>query len=669
MGPSIWERLALTTALLAGALGAMSAEATPTAFTGSYSQNFDLDLTNGAATMPVGFRAMIISGANSDYTAANPISTTAIAAATASGTQSLTVWDFGDMVTNSAAALYNVGSFGNLNDRALGSDPTGIGAMVIELSMTNASGGNLLGVTFSYDCKCLANGGGGGNEGGDLPGYAFFYSLTGGTNAADWTGVNALSLPNYMAGTTLSSGPVAITFPTPLTNNGIMYFRWADDNSTACSPNQMFAIDNISITTSASANTLAVQTLRQIKTVFVIALENHNWTQACPDCSPQQILGNPAAPYLNSLATSGNSNAAQVSYATRYYNSGQGVHPSEPNYIWSEAGTEFGVYVNDDPSTAAGNLFTAQHLTGQMNAAGIPWKSYQEDLEYTSSAAVSSAGTRPSGTNIYNGSTEYDYGPKHNPMVFFTDTQNQNVYPLTQLWTDLTNHAVGRYNWISPDFFNEMHSYLPGGFTYNGVLYTGNQAAVAEGDNCLSIIIPQIMASAAYQDHGVIIIWVDETESTDDTNSTLPEIIISPLARGNAYASSVVMSHSSDLKTMDEIFGLAFQTNALPSGDLNAFGTGYNYVAAANDLSDMFQPIYQPPTVEGGQVKPGASGFQLTFSGPAGQPYQVLASDNPIMSPSACAVIGAGTFGSTNVVFTDTDAANHPGRFYIIKSP
>ena len=254
-------------------------------------------------------------------------------------------------------------------------------------------------------------------------------------------------------------------------------------------------------------------------------------------------------------------------------------------------------------------------------------------------------------------------------MEFFTDTQNQNVYPLAQLWTDLTNHAVGRYNWITPDEYNEMHTCLPNGFTYHGVLYTGDQAAIAAGDNCLSIIIPQIMASAAYQDHGVIIIWTDETECTDDTNTTLPLIIISPLAKGNAYASGVVMSHSSNLKTMDEIFGLAFQTNAIPASDINASGTGYNYVAAANDLSDMFQPIYQPPNVVGGQVKPGGGGFQLTFSGPAGQPYQVLASDGPTTPRSACAVIGTGTFGSTNVVFTDSDAANHPGRFYIIKSP
>jgi hypothetical protein len=36
---------------------------------------------------------------------------------------------------------------------------------------------------------------------------------------------------------------------------------------------------------------------------------------------------------------------------------------------------------------------------------------------------------------------------------------------------------------------------------------------------------------------------------------------------------------------------------------------------------------------------------------------------------SAWTVIGSGTFGNTNVVFTDTDAANHTSRFYIITSP
>jgi len=406
-------------------------------------------------------------------------------------------------------------------------------------------------------------------------------------------------------------------------------------------------------------NTNAIQSLQQIKTVFVIALENHDWTQICPDCAPQQLLGNPAAPYLNSLVTPGNPNAAQVSCATAYYSAAQGEHPSEPNYIWSEAGTEFGVYTDNDPSVAWGNLFnTTNHLCGQLNASGISWRDYQEDLEYAPAANVSSAGMCPSGSNIYNGSTEFYYAVKHNPMEFFVDTQNQNVHPLAQLFADLSNNAVGRYNWITPDEFNEMHSYLPGGFNYQGVQYTGYPAAIAEGDNFLATVIPRIMASSAYQDHGVIIIWTDETESTDDTNTTLPEIVISPMAKGNAYASSVVMSHSSDLKTMDEIFGLAFQNNT---------------TATANDLSDMFQMTGNAggnaSFTGGGQMMPGAGGFQFTFSGPASQTYQVLASDNLTAPKPAWTTLSSGMFGGTNTIFTDSNAPHYPSRFYIIKSP
>ena len=63
----------------------------------------------------------------------------------------------------------------------------------------------------------------------------------------------------------------------------------------------------------------------QIKTVFVIAMENHNWTQPASQTSPGQIFGNVAAPYINSLVTPGNPNAAQVSYASNYQNVGAGV--------------------------------------------------------------------------------------------------------------------------------------------------------------------------------------------------------------------------------------------------------------------------------------------------------------------------------------------------------
>jgi hypothetical protein len=415
---------------------------------------------------------------------------------------------------------------------------------------------------------------------------------------------------------------------------------------------------------------------QQVKTVFVVALENHDLVQANSDGGPQQLLGNPAAPYFNSLITPGNSNATQVSFATHYFSVALGEHPSEPNYIWSEAGTEFGVYTDADPSPAAGNVFSnVMHLSGQLMAAGIPWRSYQEDLQYGPGPAESAWGAGVP-VNPYNGTTEYAYAVKHNPMEFFPDTQNTNCFPLTNFWTDLTNQNIGRYNWITPDLLNDMHSALPGGFVYRGFLYTGDQAAVAEGDNFLSLIIPQIMATAAYQDKGMIILWMDETESTDDTNTSLPCVVISPLAKGNAYASTLPYSHSSDLKTMDEIFGLAWQTNAIPIADLDAQNTAYNDVAGSSaivyDLGDLLQAgaiTGSPPNGVVEHPALSAAGFQLTFSGPTNQTYALLATSDLVRPFSTWTVVGTGTFAGREIVFTETNTAGHSVRYYVVKSP
>jgi hypothetical protein len=326
---------------------------------------------------------------------------------------------------------------------------------------------------------------------------------------------------------------------------------------------------------------------QEIGAIFVIAMENHNFTQPPTQTNPQPILGNPAAPFQNSLITPGNPNAAQVSYARAYFNAGTGVHPSEPNYVWAEAGSDFGVHTDADPDPANNNVYDVPHLTRQLNAAGIQWKNYQEDVQFATSAIHSASGTSATFINPYYGTGQFNYAVKHNPMAFFPDSQLQNVYPLAQVFDDLNNNAVGRYNWITPNQFNDAHSTLSGGFTYQGTHYTGDSANIAQGDNFLSIVVPQIMASAAYQNNGVIIIWWDETEGGDDASRTLAEFVISPLAKGNGYASSVVFSHSSDLKTIEEIFGLPNVNNPIPASETNNFGS-FNNVATANDLSDLF---------------------------------------------------------------------------------
>ena len=105
-----------------------------------------------------------------------------------------------------------------------------------------------------------------------------------------------------------------------------------------------------------------------------------------------------------------------------------------------------------------------------------------------------------------------------------------------------------------------MHSSLNTSFTYNGVTYAANtdQEAVALGDNFLSMIIPEIEASQAFKDNGEIVIWNDETEGDETVGSTAgfdgTEIIISPLAKGNAYTNDILYTHASDLVTLQNIF-------------------------------------------------------------------------------------------------------------------
>jgi hypothetical protein len=52
------------------------------------------------------------------------------------------------------------------------------------------------------------------------------------------------------------------------------------------------------------------------RTVFVVAMENHNWTQPGTTTSPQQIFMNPAAPFINSLVNGTSGISGQVAYAT-----------------------------------------------------------------------------------------------------------------------------------------------------------------------------------------------------------------------------------------------------------------------------------------------------------------------------------------------------------------
>jgi hypothetical protein len=372
---------------------------------------------------------------------------------------------------------------------------------------------------------------------------------------------------------------------------------------------------------------------REIKHVFVIAMENHNWTQ--PAQVPgkiQQIYQNPANPFINSLVNGTavawiNGQPVNISqhtaYAMSYHNvlatqSGNNphIHPSEPNYIWAEAGTNFGI-ANDADPFPSNVQNTHQHLSALLQKQGRTWKSYQEDIDLasvngklTNVPLPQSQWTVPltshsgffdanSLLNAYNDTLQYNYAAKHNPQVFFSDTNGGNdsstsnplrthYAPLQQLEVDLANNTVADYNWITPNQYNDQHSALATGFA--GL--TGDASQLKTGDNALARLVPMIMSSKAYKDGGVIILWWDETEAdgesgdnADDFSHTIPEIVISNLAHPNEaglpYASQIDMTHSSDLRTMQEIFHVRAKGGSSPFlGD----------AANVNDLSDLFAP-------------------------------------------------------------------------------
>ena len=278
-----------------------------------------------------------------------------------------------------------------------------------------------------------------------------------------------------------------------------------------------------------------------IKTVFVIVLENHNWAT---------IKGNASAPYLNGTLL------VEGAHAEQYFNP-PGLHPSEPNYIWLEAGDNLGLKTDVDPSASHSLPPSTDHLVAQLERAGKSWRSYQEDI---------TAGTCPTQSAGL-------YAAKHDPMVFFQDVSGSppspsnaacaaKIRPLSELAGDLAADRDADYNFIVPNLCNDSHG------------ASGCPAdLIKASDDWLANIVPKILASEAYKDDGAVFITWDESERGDHP---IGMIVLSPLAHAG-HASNVHYTHSSTLRSVEEIFGvpkLRDAANAANLADLFAATTG-----------------------------------------------------------------------------------------------
>jgi len=143
---------------------------------------------------------------------------------------------------------------GSATERSLGTSPSGVAAVVLELKLTNG-GPATKHLDVAYDVRVLsttvvgnkgyATSGYDGIE--ELPGYRLYYSLD---NGATYTNIASLNSDGHQWPNTIRT--VHLAAPDVALNgswnaNAVLFLRWVDDNAQSPSPDQKLGLDNLTI--------------------------------------------------------------------------------------------------------------------------------------------------------------------------------------------------------------------------------------------------------------------------------------------------------------------------------------------------------------------------------------------------------------------------------------
>jgi len=321
-----------------------------------------------------------------------------------------------------------------------------------------------------------------------------------------------------------------------------------------------------------------------IKTVFVILMENYGWSS---------IHAGTNAPFINDVLL------PQAAHCEQYYPISN-FAASLLSYLWLEAGTTFGLTTYDTNCYSPPTIWhvsETNHLTSQLNRAGVSWRAYQECI----------------GSSVVPLADNGCYVVRHDPFVYFDDVTGTNdptcaygiahIRPYSELGRDLANNTVAQYNFITPGQCSNMHESCPP--------LTNN---ILQGDTWLSTQIPMIMSSSAYTNNGAIFITWDDCGGP---SAPIGMIVLSPLVRASGYVSYARYDHSSTLRTMQDVFGV---------------GPYLGGAATATNLSELFinsTPPYPPAGLRLGITQPTGDSLQLTVTGvDTNRPLILLASSN-----------------------------------------
>ncbi|HEX5736740.1 MAG TPA: alkaline phosphatase family protein [Blastocatellia bacterium] len=300
----------------------------------------------------------------------------------------------------------------------------------------------------------------------------------------------------------------------------------------------------------------------QFARVFLLVEENHSF---------ESVINGSSMPYLNSLAS-------RYGLAMNYFANTQ---PSIGNYFMLTTGQ---IITND--SNFSGTV-SVDNIVRQLTASGKSWKSYAESLP--------SVG--------YTGDNAYPYVKRHNPFAYFSDVlespaQLNRLAPFSQFVADLANNQLPHFSYIIPNQQNNAHD-CPAGMPS-----CTDADKLAAADNWLQANIAPLLASAAFQQGGLLIITFDESDNTDTQHGGghIATLVISSRARPG-FQSTTFYQHQSALRLLYQALGLNNPPAAASTApDMTEFF----------DLSTSPTPVVSSVTPNTG---PTAGGTSITING------------------------------------------------------
>jgi hypothetical protein len=241
--------------------------------------------------------------------------------------------------------------------------------------------------------------------------------------------------------------------------------------------------------------------------VAVLVMENAEYNE---------VIGRSSAPYVNSLAR-------RYGLATRSYAI---THPSLPNYLALTSGTTAGI-TSDCTSCVA----HVPNIIDQLEAAGLSWRAYMEDLPRACFTGAASGG----------------YAKKHDPFAYYPDVVSsrsrcERLVGFGQLAADLRAGTLPTYAWISPNLCDD-----------------GHDCALRTADAFLARTVPALLRELG--PHGFLVLTWDE--GTLDAGCCgaahgghIATIVAGPDVRAGARESRP-LDHYGVLATIERALGLA----------------------------------------------------------------------------------------------------------------